>query len=357
MRRKRLGHSLVTVTALGFGASSIGNLSRAVSDEDAARVVEAAWTAGIRYFDTAPHYGLGLAERRLGMLLSGVPRDEFTLSTKVGRVLVDDPSGDGKQDPEGFHVPATARRVWDLSAAGVRRSLDDSLRRLGFDRIDIALIHDPEEGGLAAALDQAYPALHELREQRVIGAIGVGSKRWQVLERFVSETAIDAVMLAGRYTLLEQPALDDLLPACVDRGVSVLNAGVFNSGLLSTASPHTDRRYEYGEAPEGKVLRAERIAEICRQHGTSLPAAALTFAGAHPAVATVVLGTARAEHLRMNAELASVPPPPEFWKELVAEGLLHPSAPVPRAIRMVRQTAAPIASATRRNTRFPRASR
>jgi D-threo-aldose 1-dehydrogenase len=326
----RLGHSAVEVTRLGFGGASIGNLYREVSDEGAAAAVEAAWQAGIRTFDTAPHYGLGLSERRLGAALRSRPRDGYVLSTKVGRLLVPDPSGADRTD-EHFAVPATSRRVWDFSAAGIRRSIGESLDRLGLDRVDIVLIHDPEEGDPAAAIAQAYPALHDLRARGAVGAIGVGSKQWRILARFVAETEIDTIMLAGRYTLLEQPALDDLLPACEERGVHVLNVGVFNSGLLAVDDPGADGRYEYGAAPPDLVLRARRIAALCREHGTSLPAAALAFASAHPAVASVIVGAGRAEHLRHDAELFAAPPPPGLWPNLVAAGLLRPDAPTPTA--------------------------
>jgi D-threo-aldose 1-dehydrogenase len=332
VRTRRLGRSTVAVTALGLGAASMGNLYREVSEEDARSTVDAAWDAGVRYFDTAPHYGLGLSERRMGAALRDRPRPEYVLSTKVGRVLVDNPDGAGRRDLDnGFDVPADLRRVWDFSADGVRRSLSDSLTRLGLDRVDIALIHDPEESDdPAAALDQAYPALHALRAQGVVGAIGVGSKQRQILTRFVTGTDIDTVMLAGRYTLLEQPALDDLLPACERRGVSVLNVGVFNSGLLAVDRPDASRTYEYGTVPAALLERSQRIATLCQKYGVSLPQAALAFAAAHPTVATVVVGAGRPAHLTRNAELLARPlPPADLWRELVAEELLRPDAPVP----------------------------
>jgi len=329
---KPLGRSGVEVTELGFGAASIGNLYKVVPDEEAAAAVTAAWDRGVRYFDTAPHYGLGLSERRMGAVLAGYPRNGYTLSTKVGRLLVANPGGADKRDLDnGFDVPATLRRQWDFTADGVRRSLDESLERLGLNRIDLVLIHDPEESDdPEAALAQAYPALHELRSQGVIGAVGVGSKQVQILHRFVTETELDTVMLAGRYTLLEQPALDDLLPACEKHGVSVLNVGVFNSGLLAREWPEDGGKYEYGDAPPELVERARRIAAVCREYGTSLPHAALVFAGAHPTVASVVVGAGRAAHMLRDADLADAPPPPAgLWDALVAQGLLRPDAPVP----------------------------
>ena len=329
---KTVGRTSVRVTELGFGAASIGNLYKVVPDEEAAAAVQAAWDRGVRYFDTAPHYGLGLAERRMGAVLATHPRDEFTLSTKVGRLIVSNPAGEGRRDLDnGFDVPATLRRQWDFSADGVRRSLDESLQRLGLDRIDIVLIHDPEESDQPEkALTEGYAALDELRSQGVVGAIGVGSKQVEILHRFVTETELDTIMLAGRYTLLEQPALDELLPACEKQGVSVLNVGVFNSGLLAKDRPEEGGKYEYGDAPAELVAKAGRIAAVCREHGTTLPHAALVFGGAHPAVASVVVGAGRAAHFERNAELAAAPPPPpELWRDLVAQGLLRPDAPVP----------------------------
>ena len=223
-------------------------------------------------------------------------------------------------------VPADHRRVWDFSADGVRRSLAGSLDRLGLDRVDLVLLHDPE-GHQRQALDQAYPALHEWRAQGVVRAIGVGSTQTAVLTRFARDTDIDAVMVAGRYTLLEQPALDTLLPTAQKNGVDVLNAGVFNSGLLSTPTPGPDARYDYTAAPPSLIRRAEAIAAVCTRHGTSLPAAAIAFAAAHPAVTSVVVGAQTPAQVRRNAALA--PPPPALWPELVAAGLLRPDAPTP----------------------------
>lgn len=326
-----LGGSAVAVSPLGFGAASIGNLYRAVPEEQAAATVEAAWQAGIRYFDTAPHYGIGLSEQRLGRFLAGRPREQYVLSTKVGRILVDEPGGAGDDLANGFAVPATRRRVWDYSAAGVRRSIAESLARLGLDRIDIVLMHDPEESPEPdRALREAYPVLDALRREGVVGAIGVGSKDPATLARFATETDVDALMVAGRYTLLEQPALDDILPACVARGISVLNVGVFNSGLLAVERPDETRPYEYGVAPADILARAQGIATACRRHGVTLPQAALAFAAAHPAVASVVVGAGKPDHVHRSAEWFAQPSPPaQLWAELVAEGLLRPDAPVP----------------------------
>ncbi|NES37395.1 aldo/keto reductase [Micromonospora sp. PPF5-17] len=327
---RSLGPSAVAVTALGFGAASIGNLYRSVPDDRAMATVDAAWAAGIRYFDTAPHYGLGLSERRLGRALAAHPRAEYVLSTKVGRLLRENPDGGSDLD-NGFDTPATLRRVWDFTADGVRRSLDASLDRLGLDRVDVVLLHDPEESPEPeVALRQAYPALDELRRQGVVGAVGVGSKDPATLTRFAVETDVDVLMVAGRYTLLEQPALDGILPVCQKRGISVLNVGVFNSGLLAVEWPDENRPYEYGSAPAEILRRAQGIAAVCRRHGVSLPHAALAFAGAHPAVASVVVGAGRPAHVTRSAEWFARPAPPAgLWAELVAEGLLREDAPLP----------------------------
>ncbi|MCU7726209.1 aldo/keto reductase [Actinoplanes sp. KI2] len=317
------------MTRLGLGCAQLGNLYTAISDETASATVSAAWDAGVRYFDTAPHYGLGLSERRLGAALRGRPRDAYTISTKVGRLLVPSPSTAGEPDPAGFVVPAAYRREWSFTADGVVRSLAGSLDRLGLNRVDLVLIHDPEDHS-RAALDEAYPALHALRAEGVVRAIGVGSTKAAVLDRFVADTDIDAVLVAGRYTLLEQPALDSLLPSCLRRGVAVLNGGVFNSGLLAVDEPHAGLPYEYREAPDSIVARARAIATVCARHGVSLPGAALAFAAAHPAIASVVIGAQTPEQARRNFALAAAPPPPaEMWAELVDHGLLRADAPVP----------------------------
>jgi D-threo-aldose 1-dehydrogenase len=330
MRTAAVSGRGVRVSELGFGAASIGNLYHAVDDATARGAVDAAWEVGMRYFDTAPHYGLGLSERRLGEALAGRPRAEFVVSTKVGRLLEPDPDGAGHRDREGFDVPASYRRRWDFSRDGVRRSLDESLARLALDRVEIVFLHDPDDHW-KPAVTEGYPALHELREQGVVGAIGAGMNQWEMLADFVRETDIDVIMLAGRYTLLEQPALDDLLPLCTERGVAVLAVGVFNSGLLAAPRPRSGATYNYDTAPPELVARAGRIADVCERHGVTLPQAALAFPLAHPAVAGIVVGAGSPQHVRANAELLKAPIPAQLWQELVAEGLLRAEAPVPGA--------------------------
>jgi D-threo-aldose 1-dehydrogenase len=315
------------LTELSLGCAQLGNLYRAISDEQATGTVSAAWDAGIRYFDTAPHYGLGLSERRLGAVLAARPRDAYLVSTKVGRRLEPVAAGHARDD-QGFDVPATHRRVWDFSRDGVFRSLAESLVRLELDRVDIVYLHDPDEH-YHEVLATAYPALEELRSQGVVRAIGAGMNQSSMLADFVRHTDMDLLMLAGRYTLLEQPALDDLLPLCEQRGVGVVAAGVFNSGLLADATPPSGARYNYAEAPPGLVQRARRIGEVCTRHGSSLPEAALAFPLAHPAVRSVCVGARSATQIERNAALSRAQPPVELWSELKADGLLREDAPTP----------------------------
>ncbi|MFD0070185.1 aldo/keto reductase, partial [Streptomyces sp. NPDC127574] len=281
-----LGTSGVPVGALSFGAAGIGNLYTEVTDEQARAAVDTAWDCGIRTYDTAPHYGIGLSERRLGAALRDRPRAEYTLSTKVGRLLEPaDPGGDDLA--QGFAVPATHRRVWDFSADGVRRSLDASLERLGLDRVDVVYLHDPDDHA-EQAFHEAYPALEELRSQGVVGAIGAGMNQTAMLTRFVQDTDVDVVLCAGRYTLLDHRALTDLLPAARRRGTSVVVGGAFNSGLL--ADPGPGSTYNYAPAPPELLDRALRLKGIAERHGTTLRAAALALPAAHPAVASVLVG-------------------------------------------------------------------
>ncbi|MET7739220.1 aldo/keto reductase [Streptomyces sp. NPDC005385] len=320
-----LGASGVPVGALSFGAAGIGNLYTEVTDEQARAAVDTAWDCGIRTYDTAPHYGIGLSERRLGAALRDRPRALYTLSTKVGRLLEPaDPGGDDLA--QGFAVPATHRRVWDFSADGVRRSLDASLERLGLDRVDVVYLHDPDDHA-EQAFHEAYPALEELRSQGVVGAIGAGMNQTAMLTRFVQDTDVDVVLCAGRYTLLDHRALTDLLPAARRRGTSVVVGGAFNSGLL--ADPGPGSTYNYVPAPPELLDRALRLKGIAERHGTTLRAAALALPAAHPAVASVLVGARSAAEVQDCAQQFATPVPAAFWRELRAEGLLPHAAPLP----------------------------
>ncbi|MEU4346506.1 aldo/keto reductase [Streptomyces sp. NPDC023838] len=313
MRLTELGGSGCLVSALSFGAAGLGNLLGEVDDATARDALDAAWDVGVRYFDTAPHYGLGLSERRLGAALRDRPRDAYTVSTKVGRVLepVAGPYGDDLA--EGFAVPATHRRRWDFSADGVRRSIEDSLGRLGLDRIDVVFLHDPDDHA-EQALDEAYPALERLRAEGVVRAIGAGMNQAGPLARFVRETDVDAVLCAGRYSLLDQRAGDELLPEAAARGKSVVVGGVFNSGLL--ADPRPGAPYDYAAAPPDLVERALRIKAVCESHGVPLRAAALAFPLRHPAVASVLVGARSAAEVRDAAEQFGQSVPQALWEEL-----------------------------------------
>jgi D-threo-aldose 1-dehydrogenase len=319
--------SRAPLTEVGLGCSQLGNLYRAVTDEEATATVDRAWELGVRYFDTAPHYGLGLSERRLGAALAQRKRDDYVVSTKVGRRLepLDPPFG---RDDEGFDVAATHRRVWDFSRDGVLRSLDQSLERLALDRVDVVFVHDPDNHW-SDALAEAYPALEELRAQGVVASIGAGMNQTAMLADFVRHTATDVVMLAGRYTLLEQDALDELLPLCVERGVAVVAAGVFNSGVLARDDPRAGVKHDYREASGEVINRARRIAGVCKRHGVSLPAAAIAFPLAHPAIVSVCLGARSPAQIAHDVELYSGPIAPDVWEELKSEGLLRADAPTP----------------------------
>ncbi|HEY0402803.1 MAG TPA: aldo/keto reductase [Blastococcus sp.] len=308
---------------LGYGAAAVGNLYRAVDDESARQLLDTAWDGGIRYYDTAPHYGLGLSERRLGEMLRRRPREEFVVSTKVGRLLVPDPDGATRRDDDIFEVPADHRRVWDFSESGVRRSLEDSLGRLGLDHVDVLYLHDVERSGqdIAEVVDSGVAALARLRAEGLVRSIGVGTADLGAIERAVRTGAIDLVMLPGRYTLLEAPA-KDVVALCQERGVGIVNVAVFNSGLLATPEPSEASHYEYREVPPDKLQRAQDLARTCRELGVDLPTAALQFSARHPAVVSVVVGADTPEQIRENVERMRSPVPEELWQVLSDRGLL-----------------------------------
>lgn len=314
--RVPLGRSGVTVSRLGLGTAPLGGLFSAVDADQAAETLDAAWSAGIRYFDTAPHYGAGLAERRLGDFLttSGRERKDFTVSTKVGRLLV---PGDSAPGDEAFDVDEGLVRVRDYSADGVYRSLAQSLERSGLDAFDVVLIHDPDDHW-EDAVRGAYPALARLRSEGGVRAIGAGMNQTGMLSRFVRETDLDCVLVAGRYSLLDRTAADELLPLCAKREVGVLVGGVFNSGIL--AAPAPGATYDYAPAPEAVLRRAQVLAQRCAAHGVPLAAAALQFPYRHPAVTSVVLGARSAREITENVDHAGREIPQELWDELDALG-------------------------------------
>ena len=305
---------------LVFGGAPIGGLYTPVSDEQAAEALEAAWEAGIRAFDTAPHYGVGLSEQRIGRFLAGRPRAEFVLSTKVGRRLV--PASGPVEGVDGFHGTPRLTRVRDYSRDGVLATLEDSMRRLGVDRVDIALIHDPDDYA-AEALDGAYAALDQLRSEGTVGAVGVGMNQAPMLEWFVERADLDCVLVAGRYSLLDTRAAVGLFPACQRHGVAVLAAGIFNSGIL--ADPRPGATYDYAPAPAGLLERAQRIRAVCARHGVALGAAATQFVLRHPAVTAVVVGARSAGEIMEDVSYLSADVPEDLFTELNEQGLI--SAP------------------------------
>jgi D-threo-aldose 1-dehydrogenase len=322
-----LGRGGLRVGPYGFGVAPIANLGRVIDPGDARDALDAAWERGIRYFDTAPHYGVGLGEQRLGEFLRDRPRDEFVVSTKVGRLLVPGPDG-VQQDTQGFDVTTPLVRQFDYSRDGIMRSIEESLERLGLDRVDIVFVHDPDDH-YDEAMEGAFPALEELRSQGVIASYGAGMNQSAMLADFVRNTDADVVMCAGRYSLLEQGPLDDLLPVALERGVSVVAAAVFNSGMLARDRPPADATYDYAPPTAEMLARVNALADACESHGVSLPAAAVQFALGHPAVATVCIGARSAQQVERNAALFSVDIPVELWKQLAADGLIRPDAPTP----------------------------
>ncbi len=310
------------ISRLGLGGTALGNMFRANDDATSDATVDAAWDAGIRLFDTAPLYGHGLSEHRLGRALARRPRDEFVVSTKVGRVL--EP---GAGEETTFVDLPDVHPEFDYSASATRRSLEASLERLGLYRVVVLLVHDPDDHE-AEARGGAFPELIRMRDEGLVHAIGTGMNQAEMPARFVAEFDLDCVLLAGRYTLLEQGARRVLLNTCAERDVDVMIGGVFNSGLL--ADPHrADVTYEYWPAAPQFVERAQQIEAVCRRYDIALAAAALQFPLAHPSVAAVLAGARSPEEIRENASLIQRPIPPELWAVLALDGLLDPAAPVP----------------------------
>jgi D-threo-aldose 1-dehydrogenase len=286
-------------------------------------VIARAWDAGIRHFDTAPLYGFGLAESRVGKALHDKPRDEFVLATKVGRLL----RADAPPEPgQNFEGTPSVNPVFDFSYDGVMRSVDESMERLQLGRIDVLHIHDPD-AHYDDAIRGAYKALDKLRSEGIISAVGAGMNQAEMLARFAREGNFDCFLLAGRYTLLDQVALDELLPICVEQGIGIIAAGVYNSGIL--ADPKAGARYNYTTAPSVLLERARKISAVCDSHGVPLKAAALQFPLGHPSVSCVVVGCRSVEQLDESIDMFEVDIPPTLWRDLKAKGLLREDAPTP----------------------------
>ncbi len=319
------------VTLMGFGASPIGNLGRPISDEDSASLIHAAWDAGIRFFDTAPMYGHGLSEARCGQALRWYPRDEFVISTKVGRLLKPAKRADIDFTPWASGLPF--KISFDYSYDGTMRSIEASLQRLGLERIDIALIHDidsthgsEQSAVFDAAMVGSAKALLKLREEGVVKAIGVGVNEWQVAHEAIKRVDFDCLLLAGRYTLLEQDALDGFLPDCKAQAVSVILGGCYNSGILATGAV-PGARYNYATAPAEIMARVAEMEVICREFDVPLKAAALQFVLAHPAIATNIPGVRTVAQLEDNIQTFKTQIPVAFWSALRSKGLIREDAP------------------------------
>lgn len=332
----------LSFTRMGLGGAPLGGLYQPVPTQQALDTVARAWSLGIRYFDTAPFYGYGLSERRMGEGLREKPRDEFVLSTKVGRLIRTGVPRDPLEiDPSGElyykGAPDELRIVHDYSYDGVRRSVEESLERLGLERIDLLFIHDPDsveldpspDGHVRKMMEGAYRAVRELRDQGVVRAIGVGMNQVEMLVRFAKAGDFDVFLVAGRYTLLDQVALKELLPLCLEKGIRVVIGGVYNSGILANPQPGTT--FNYVQAPEHLIQRALRLKAVCERYNVPLKAAAIQFPLGHPAVLTVLSGARTPEEIEENVRLFETPTPDALWDELLNEGLLPEGTPVPRS--------------------------
>ena len=335
--KSRLGSTDLEIDALGFGCASLGNLYHTVSDNDATEILETALAEGFRYFDTAPHYGQGLSERRVGDVLRSHTDNDHVLSTKVGRLLR--PAGYAAER-HGFVSPMPFDIVYDYSYAGIMRSFEDSLQRLGLDRVDILYMHDigavthgdDHDRLFGIAMRDGYRAMDELRRDGRVSAIGLGVNEYEVCEAALDYGDWDCFLLAGRYTLLEQGALDSFLPMCIERNCSIVIGGAYNSGILATGVQGDGPwNYNYGPAPEEIVRKVAAIEKTCQEFDIPLPAAALQFPLAHPAVASVIPGIGKLRRIEQTLNLFTTEIPAEFWSELLDQGLLRAGAPVPAA--------------------------
>ena len=325
----RIGRTDLFAPRVGLGTAVLGNFQQAISDDDAIAVIEQALADGVRYLDTAPLYGHGLAEQRVGRAIAKTPRENLIVSTKVGRLLREGAPRDESQYADGvpyyLDVPSTGP-MWDFSYDGIRRSVEESLQRLGLDRVDVLHLHDPDDH-LAEAASTGYRALRDLRAEGVVRAIGAGMNNSGPLAELVRECDLDAVLLAGRYTLLDQSAMTDLLPLCEQRGVSVVIGGVLNSGIL--VDPVPGAHFDYRPADADVLAKASALQAICRRHEVPMAAAALQFPLAHPRVCTVLVGPRTIDELQMDLSLFDVEIPPRLWADLRRDGLLADDVPTP----------------------------
>ena len=327
LERKVLGSSGLEVTRLGLGCASLGGLYGDIPDEQAYAVVHKALDLGLNLIDTAPLYGSGKSEIRVGQALKDVPRDSYVLASKVGRVL--EPAEGTDRGMGIFGNPPPFRPVFDFSHDGVMRSVEESLERLKLDRIDILHIHDPDNH-YEEAIGSAYPALDQLRSDGTIKAVSAGMNQWEMLARFAREGEFDCFLLAGRYSLLEQESLDELMPLCLEKNIGIMAGGTYNSGILAKTSGGEGAMYNYSEPPADMVEKARRIEAVTTRHGVDIKAAASQFALAHPAVTCIIPGTRRPERVQENYDLLEVDIPAQLWAELRDERLVREDAPVPQ---------------------------
>jgi D-threo-aldose 1-dehydrogenase len=332
----RIGNGGLTFTELGFGTAPMANLYRSISEDEAFETLETAWETGSRYFDTAPLYGLGLAETRMNRFLRSKSRDDYVISTKIGRLMTVCPPDQRTGIGKFFNVP-NRREIYDYSYDGVMRSLETSLERLGIDRVDILFAHDLDifthgsvekrDAFLEIFMAGGYRALLELREQGVIKAFGAGVNEWQACQMMLERGDFDLFLLAGRYTLLEQEALESFLPMCEQRGVGIVLGGPYNSGILATG-PKTGAWFNYNPAPADILEKVAKIEAVCKRHNVRLIEAALNFPLTHPAVVSLIPGGQSSAEVRSNLDVLSAKIPAALWTELKAEGLMRQDAPV-----------------------------
>jgi len=327
LNRAPIGRSGLKVTRLGLGCAALGGLYGDAPEAQMLQVVHRALSLGVNFFDTAPLYGYGKSEIRLGKALAGVSRDQFVVATKVGRILVPQQIADPSPDPL-WGDPPPVRPRFDFSYDGVMHSFDESLKRLNLDRIDVLHIHDPDDH-YDEAIRGAYPALDRLRSQGVIRAVSAGMNQSEMLVRFAREGDFDCFLLAGRYSLLEQGALDELFPLCKAKNIAVILGGTYNSGVLAQG-PQPGAKYNYGDAPPEILKKARDLQAVACRYQVSLKAAASQFALAHPVVASIIPGTRVPERVDENLNLLNEKIPPDFWTELKAQQLIRNDAPVPQ---------------------------
>ena len=339
-QKQRVGNHELEVTQMGLGGTGFGNLYQSMSDQNAIDILGATQSAGIGYLDTAPLYGFGVSETRLGIALSNYDRNDFVISTKVGYTLVEKTSAEPHNAP--FVDIPNLDAIFDFTADAAKRSIDESLERLQTDHVEIILIHDPDEGATLwdpgsdpfavshfdEVMNNVYPVLDDLRNQGVIKAVGLGMNQWQMLAEFAKAGDFDCFLLAGRYTLLEQEPLESFLPLCLERDVRIIVGGPYNSGILATGAIE-GAKYNYGDAPEDVLERVRGIESICDRHNVPLQAAALQFPFGHPAIATIIPGARSVEEIQTNVSYFEHHIPADFWSELKHESLLGETVPVP----------------------------